>query len=74
MPAKKGAIHAYITPEAMEAWQGFAAANGVSVTALLQALGDELMQEKEEAEEHREAWVKAGRQVDARNRMRGRKS
>jgi hypothetical protein len=64
------AIHAYLDNDAWQAWQDFAEANGVSLTGLIEALGRELMDEEEDAEEHRIPWVKAGRRIDAQRRRR----
>jgi hypothetical protein len=39
-PTRK-AIHAYLSPEAHDAWHDFAAENGVSVSGLLEAIASE---------------------------------
>jgi|1185.fasta_scaffold18421_4 hypothetical protein len=72
--ADRQAIHAYLTDEAHEAWQTFAEDNGVSVTGLLEAFGQTLLEEMKEADadEIRQPWVKAGRRIDASRRRRGR--
>lgn len=69
---EKRAIHAYTSVEARDAWNEFADLNGVSVTGLLEALGLELIEELDhsDATEIRQAWVKAGRRVDAERRKR----
>ena len=68
------ALHAYLSPEAHEAWQTYANENGVSVTSLLEALGLELRDELEDtdADELRQPWVKIARRIDAQRRRRGR--
>ncbi len=38
MAETRKAIHAFLTPEAHEAWHEFAAENGVSVSALIEAI------------------------------------
>lgn len=67
------AIHAYLSPEAHDAWIVFAEENGVSVTGLLEAFGQNLLLEmrKDGADEIRQDWVKDGRRVDAARRRRG---
>jgi hypothetical protein len=72
-PVGRQALHAYLSDNAYEAWQLFATANGVSLTALLEALGLELEAElaNVEPEDLRQAWVKMGRRIDAQRRRRG---
>ena len=74
MAEDREAIHAYVTAEAHDAWQQFADDNGVSMTGLIESLGQELREELEtqEAWDLRQAWVRAGRRVDAERRKRGR--
>lgn len=72
-PLQRQALHAYLSPEAHEAWMMFAEDNGVSVTGLLESLGHELAEEMGEAGDSdiRQLWVKRGRKVDAQRRRRG---
>jgi hypothetical protein len=38
--ARRKNLHVKLTDESYEAWHGFAAANGVSVTAIVEAMGE----------------------------------
>lgn len=78
MAEVRQAIHAYVSEQAHETWQEFAGANGVSMTALLETLGQELAGDIQKAEadggdatDIRQAWVKAARKIDAQRRRRG---
>jgi hypothetical protein len=42
MANQRSTVHAYLTEEAHAKWHGFAATNGVSVSALIEALAAEL--------------------------------
>ena len=42
MASDRRALHAYLSKDAHKAWHSFAASHGVSVSALLEALGQEL--------------------------------
>lgn len=65
------AIHAYVSDVAYDAWQDFASANGVSVTALIETVGLQLAEEPEEAQDPgRKGWIKAARKVDGERRRR----
>jgi hypothetical protein len=70
----RSALHAYLSDEAHQAWANFSEDNGVSVTALLEALGLELHAEMTaiDADELRQPWVKTARRIDAERRRRGR--
>lgn len=74
---ERQALHAYLSEQAHKAWQDFAEHNGVSVTGLLEAIGQELIVEIKEAGgeadeiDNRRALVKAGRKIDAERRRRG---
>lgn len=39
---ERRAIHCYVEPDTYEAWHDFCIDEGISVTALIQVLGDEL--------------------------------
>lgn len=67
------ALHAYLSKRAHVAWSAFSEANGVSVTGLLEALGQELADELEDVEpdDLRQTWVKIARRIDAQRRRRG---
>jgi hypothetical protein len=73
MPEQRQALHAYVSDESWAAWRTFSEENGVSTTGLLEALGLELAEEMEttDADELRQAWVKAGRKIDGIRRRRG---
>jgi hypothetical protein len=71
----RAALHAYLSLEAHSAWVTLSEANGVSVTALLEAIGLELEAEiaKADADEIRQALVKKARRIDAERRRRDRR-
>lgn len=70
------ALHAYVSDDAHDQWHGFAAEQGVSVSAVLEALAAELDLDHSEAEEQMkdrlEGVVKTARQIDAKRRRRRR--
>ena len=72
------ALHAYVSDEAHDMWHGFAAENGVSVSALLEVLGSRLLglepgaaTPMETTEEVR-AMIVDARKLDAARRSRRR--
>ena len=69
MTDDRKAIHAYVTDIAKDAWEEFAACQGVSVTGLIEALGQELAEEDPESDDRR-PWVKAARRIDVERRKR----
>jgi hypothetical protein len=73
MAEERQALHAYVSDKSWAAWRHFSEENGVSTTGLLEALGLELAGEMEttDADELRQAWVKAGRKIDGIRRRRG---
>jgi hypothetical protein len=70
------AIHAYLSPEAKDAWGQMAEDNGISITGLMEALGyqwaDEIAANGGEADGLYRPLIKAARKVDAERRRRGR--
>lgn len=70
----KKALHAYVSDEAHEQWHEFAADQGVSVSAVLEALGTELFAEMTDEDTARpvtlEVVVKKARRLDAERRRR----
>jgi len=71
-PARR-ALHAYLTAEAHEAWHDFAATNGVSVSALLEALSNPLLTGFDgTVAEALDDSVMAARATDTARRRRGR--
>ncbi len=73
-PTRK-AIHAYLSPDAHDAWHDFAAENGVSVSGLLEAIANEWaarLARGEPALPDEERLVKTARKVDADRRRRKR--
>jgi hypothetical protein len=73
-PTRK-AIHAYLSPEAHDAWHDFAAENGVSVSGLLEAIANEWAARQargEQALPDEERLVRTARRVDADRRRRKR--
>lgn len=70
------ALHAYVSDDAHDLWHGFAAEQGVSVSAILEALAPELnfeaQQSGEQLKERLNTVVKSARQIDAARRRRRR--
>lgn len=74
MAEYRPALHAYLSRPAHDGITIFATENGVSATALLEALGLEIAAEIEagaDPVEVRQDWVKAARKIDAARRRRG---
>jgi hypothetical protein len=71
----RSALHAYLSPDAHRAWQQLSEDNGVSVTGMLEAIGNvikaEIFANDGDADGIRPDWVKAGRKIDALRRRRG---
>lgn len=72
---QKKALHAYVSDEAHEQWHEFAAEQGVSVSAILEALGTELFAEiagddSEASPVTLDVVVKKARRLDAERRRR----
>ena len=66
------ALHAYVSDDAHDAWHDFAAENGVTVSALLEALTPHLQRDAGDAT-FETAWeqsIKSARAVDAARRRR----
>ena len=67
------ALHAYLTPAAHETWHDFAATNGVSVSALLEALSGPLMSGFDgSTTDVLDAAIVSARATDTARRRRGR--
>ncbi|MEZ5341824.1 MAG: hypothetical protein R2706_10335 [Acidimicrobiales bacterium] len=70
------ALHAYVSGDAHDLWHGFAAEQGVSVSAILEALAPELnfeaVQSGEQLKDRLSTVVKSARQIDAARRRRRR--
>ncbi len=67
------ALHAYVTDNAHEQWHGFAAEQGVSVSAILEALAPALdVEEQEGSTLEIDSIVTAARRIDAARRRRRR--
>jgi hypothetical protein len=70
------ALHAYVSDAAHDEWHSFAAEQGVSVSAVLEALAGELDADRREAAsplaERLDVVVKAARRIDAQRRRRTR--
>ena len=71
------ALHAYVSDAAHDQWHGFAAVQGVSVSAILEALAPELDFDTqptaaEPLAERLRLVVQSARQVDAQRRRRRR--
>jgi hypothetical protein len=71
-PTRK-AIHAYLSPQAHDAWHDFAAENGVSVSGLLEAIANQWAEKVARGERvlpDEESLVRTARRVDAERRRR----
>lgn len=70
------ALHAYVSDGAHEQWHGFAAEQGVSVSAILEALAPELDRSAQsdpgDLDARLECVVKTARKIDAQRRRRRR--
>ena len=70
------ALHAYVSDVAHDRWHSFAAEQGVSVSAVLEAMAAELTAGAAEAQaplsERLDAVVRAARRIDAQRRRRTR--
>lgn len=70
------ALHAYVSDDAHDQWHGFAAEQGVSVSAILEALAPELDTEERldtgDLATRLDGVVKTARKIDAQRRRRRR--
>ena len=70
------ALHAYVSDDAHDQWHGFAAEQGVSVSAILEALAPELDTDANpdpvDLNSRLTGVVKAARKIDAQRRRRRR--
>jgi hypothetical protein len=75
MAETRKAIHAFLTPEAHEAWHEFAAENGVSVSALIEAMAMD-WQDRRNGEgfdlPEVDELARSARRIDAKRRRRAR--
>ena len=70
---RRKALHAHVTPEAHDQWHGFAAAQGVTTTGLLEAFGEQLVSKEAHAEQLAVVLLRVvarARVIDTRNRTR----
>lgn len=72
MSTNRRAIHAYVSEDAHDKWHDFAAENGVSVSALLEALADTVAEPSSDLPQQTvlENAVTASRRIDAARRRR----
>ncbi|MCP4087711.1 MAG: hypothetical protein GY745_22090 [Actinomycetia bacterium] len=71
MTKQRKALHAYVTADAHNQWHDFAAENGVSVSAILEALAPELDSDPIGAGSGRmDQIIKLARRIDAQRRRR----
>ncbi len=71
MTKQRKALHAYVTADAHNQWHDFAAENGVSVSAILEALAPELESDPFGGDSGRmDQIVKLARRIDAQRRRR----
>ncbi len=66
-PTKRPALHAFVSEEAHSAWHDYAANQGVSLSALLEAMGSFL---DDFPEDMAETFVAGARRVDSDRRRR----
>ncbi len=72
-PISRKAIHAFVSVEAHDRWHDFAAEEGVSVSALIEAFAPELSDEalgKEPMFERLQVVIGSARAIDAARRRR----
>lgn len=67
--SERRALHAFLTADAHDQWHDFAAEQGASVSAILEALAPEL----DDAVGQLAPVVKAARRIDAERRRRSRR-
>lgn len=67
--SERRALHAFVSDEAHDQWHDFAAENGISVSAILEALAPEL----EHLPGPAEHVIKMARKIDAERRRRRRR-
>jgi hypothetical protein len=75
MAETRKAIHAFLTPSSHEAWHTFAAENGVSVSAMIEAMATDWRERRDgDAYELPEldALARDARRIDTRRRRRAR--
>ncbi len=73
--SSRRALHAYVSDDAHDKWHGFAAEQGVSVSAILEALAPQLTFEEgadQPVADGLDRVVKAARKIDAARRRRRR--
>ena len=73
MADDRKAIHAYLSPDAHEAWHQFAAEQGVSVSGLLEAIADhwsDTMSNGGSLSPESDGLARAARKIDAQRRRR----
>jgi len=73
--ATRKAIHAYLSPEAHDAWHDFAAENGVSVSGLIEAVAQDWALGEGAGDtdsDTAEQLAKLARKIDAQRRRRTR--
>jgi hypothetical protein len=71
--ATRKAIHAYLSPQAHDAWHDFAAEHGVSVSGLLEAIATQWADKVARGEQvlpDEDGLVRTARRVDAERRRR----
>ena len=78
MAETRKAIHAFLTPASHEAWHAFAAENGVSVSAMIEAMAADWRErrDREDREGHEldelDELARDARRIDAQRRRRAR--
>jgi hypothetical protein len=75
MAETRKAIHAFLTPEAHEAWHDFAAENGVSVSALIEAMAMDWQDRRDDEGfelPEMDELARSARRIDAQRRRRAR--
>lgn len=68
------AIHAYLEDATFDAWRDFADENGFSVTSMLEAMGQTILDDPDSFDRFAETFglIKKARRIDADRRRRGR--
>ena len=76
MAETRKAIHAFLTPDSHEAWHDFAAENGISVSAMIEAMAIDWRERRESGNGFElpelDVLARDARRIDARRRRRAR--
>lgn len=74
MAEDRSALHCYLDVDTRDAWKHYAEENGVSETALIEAIGREIRQFINAGTDMMDVWperIKVARRIDGQRRRRG---